>query len=107
MSRSSISAELGNAYLLLCLCHTSRFKQGMNIAPFHLVEIMERNPDTMKALFVPSEDTVVTFTKVMETFKVSWSAQQGSNRRRAEGRAYTYLKQWWMDLDGKHRNFDM
>lgn len=69
------------------------------MAPFSLVTEISRNPAAMKPLFVHNEEVDLTYDKVLALFDVQWSLR-GSNRRTAEGRTFTYFKDWLLSLEG-------
>lgn len=84
---------------VLCCLLVHRFKKGLNIDPFNIVDVLERNKDSMHELFVHTGDVQVTYEQVLNLFQVLYSSR-GSNQRVKEAETYTLFKDWLMDLDG-------
>ena len=86
------------------LFYFCRMREGLNLAPFHVLREMEANPKAMEKLFIASEEPL-TVEAFVTLFDVRWSPQ-GSNRRRPESITYGYLHTFLEELEGKKLSAD-
>ena len=79
--------------------HIFRFKQGLDVGPFKVLESMESSPAQMKSVFVRSAEHEVTWQKLVDLFDVHWTIGN-TQRTEAEGTVYTFFKDWLLELEG-------